>query len=209
VINVEGTYVVPRGKGDGDPILLDIKAVVTAEQRLQEVAFVTREKAPELLATYNQHWLTLNDAVTMLTFERNEADGAVKDAYSEALLDVNDEALKKRGHAKGSQDLREALATLDPRHKEARARLNEIKAVLSYVEGKRKAFEHAYQSVKKLVDEGKLPERPLHAPTELARKSAARFSAPMDFSKVDTGLYDDPMLDDLPGFVPPKPQGYR
>ena len=199
MIHVEGTYVVPRGDGEGEPIVLDVKAVVMAEHRLQDVAIVTREKAPELLATYNEHWLTLNNAVTMLTFEKNKAEAAVKDAYSESILDVTDEALKKRGHAKGSQDLREALAQLDPRHKKARERLNEIRAVLAYLDGKRTAFLNAYNSVKKLVGDGSLPDRPLHAPSPQLRASTARFEAPPPVEDSD--------FDDLPGFVAPK--GHR
>ncbi len=113
--------------------------------------------------------MTLNRAVGRITLERNIAAGALDDAKAEALLSCNDEILRKKGHAKTSADLREAVATLDPTVKAARARLNEIKAVLAYLEGKATAFLNAYNSVKKLVDNRGLPPADLHAPAHSDR----------------------------------------
>ena len=160
----EAKYIIPAGDGIGSPIILDIEAVVKAESRLREVARVNSQTAPELLATFNEHWLTLNKAVGRITLERNVAAGALEDAKAEALLKCNDEAIRKRGHAKTSADLREAVATLDPEVKAARNRLNEIKAVLAYLEGKAQAFYNAYNSVKKLVNDRELPPAPLNGP---------------------------------------------
>lgn len=153
----EAKYIIPRGDGIGEPIILDISAVVRAESRLRDVAIVNSHNAAELLSVFNEHWLTLHRNVTQLTYERNKADDAAKRAYAEALLDCNDEAVKRRGHSKTSQDLREALATINLSVIAARDRLNEIKAVLDYLVGKRQAFENAYNSVKKLVSTPQLP----------------------------------------------------
>jgi hypothetical protein len=150
----ESTYIVPRGKGVGDPIILNISAVMKAESRLRDVAHVNPHTAPELLAVFNEHWLELNHNVTALTYERNEADAAAKVAYAEAILDCNDEFFKKKGHTKGSQDLREAAATVHPKVISSLERLNEIKTVLSYMLGKMQAFENAYNSVKKIIGLG-------------------------------------------------------
>lgn len=182
----EDKYIIPAGDGIGTPIILDIGAVVKAEFRMREVSRVNSQTAPELLATFNEHWLTLHNAVGKVTLERNVAAGALEDAKAEALLSCNDEAIRQRGHAKTSADLREAVATLDPTVKIARNRLNEIKAVLSYLEGKAKAFENAYNSVKKLVDNRGLPPASLNGPeirpqlSAIQKKDEPTFTSPED-----------------------------
>jgi len=158
----EANYIVPRGDGVGDPIILDISAVIRAESRLRDVATVNKHNAAELLAIYNEHWLTLHRNVSLLTYERNKADEASKRAYAEAILDCTEDAVKRRGHLKTSQDLRDALATINADVVAARDRLNEIKAVLDYLVGKRQAFENAYNAVKKLVSNNELPPERLN-----------------------------------------------
>jgi hypothetical protein len=147
----EGKYVVPRGDGKGNPLVLDLLAVARAERRLKDVAIVNSHTAAELLSTFNGHWLTCENAVTSLTYERNKAQATLDLKYAEAILSCNEEALKKKGHSKTSQDLREAMATISPEVIEAKERLNEIKAVLEFVCAKRSAFYNAYNSVKKLI----------------------------------------------------------
>lgn len=187
----EATYIVPSGDGIGAPLILDISAVVRAESRLSEVARVNPQTAPELLATFNDHWLRLDEIVGKLTLQRNIAAGALDDAKAEALLDCNDEIIRKKGHAKTSADLRDAVATLDPTVKAARSRLNEIKAVLSYVEGKRKAFENAYNSCKKLVDNRALPPAPLNGPP-IRQLLAAEAPPQVEADDNDLGDFEEP-----------------
>jgi hypothetical protein len=156
----ESKYIIPSV--DGTPIVLDIAAVVKAESRLHEVAQTNTHNAPELLSTYNEHWLTLHKCVSVVTHERNKADEALKVTIAEATLDCNDEFLKKKGHNKSSQDLREAMVTIDPKVRLAKERLNEIKAILEYLNGKKQAFENAYTSVKKLISSMQPPPERLH-----------------------------------------------
>lgn len=156
----KGLYVVPRGNGEGEPIVVDVTAIVKSEARLGDVAFVNGHTAPELLATFNDSWLKLSDSATMLTYERNQAENCWKRFKAEALLDVTPAKLKVRGHEKPSQDLREALMELDPRVIRAKDRLDEIRAVLDYLNGKAGAFLNAYNSVKKIVGTPSLPSEP-------------------------------------------------
>jgi len=145
------TYVVPAGDGVRPPIVIDLKKVAIAEARLQDVAIVNKQTASELLSTYNDVWLKLQENCTKLGFERDEAKNAVGRTRAEALLGCNDDTFKKMGHAKGSADLRNAVVDLDLDVKAAEDRLNQIKAVLAFLEAKAKAFENAYNSVKALV----------------------------------------------------------
>lgn len=157
----ESKYIVPRGDGQGDPIVLDIAGVVKAEARLQDVAHVNLHTAAELLSTFNENWLLLQKSVTLLTYERNKAENTYKVTRAETLLDMTDEKLKAKGHSKSSADLREAMVEVNPRVNAARDRIEEIRAVLEYLRGKQQAFENAYNSVKKLVATPQLPDRPL------------------------------------------------
>lgn len=152
----ETNYLVPSVDKQNQ-IAVNIASIVKAESRLQEVAVVNAHKAPELLATFNQAWLELNRAVTMLTYERNRADAARKQAKAEAILCCNDEAILKRGHKKASADLREAVSELDPEYKRLSGTLNEQEALLSYLKGKQEAFRKGFQAVKELLDGGHLP----------------------------------------------------
>lgn len=160
-------YIVPRGDGVGEPIILDMVRVASAQSRLQEVATVNLQNASELMSTFNEVWLELNRSVTMLTYERARAEDSLKVAHAESILDCSDEIIKKRGHAKSSEGLREAVADLDPRVRSAKERLNEIRAVYSYLDGKMQAFANAYTAVKKLVATMQLPTVPLRNNTSV------------------------------------------
>ena len=153
----EGKYVVPRGSGSGDPLIIDIAGVARATIRLQEVAIVNIKKAPELMATFNQYWQDANDAVTALTAERDTAKTALEEAESEALLDLVQSEDPKKKKIAGSADVRKAAVAVDPRVRKANERLNEIKTVLSYVENKAKAFENGWRSVRTLTETYRTP----------------------------------------------------
>jgi hypothetical protein len=187
-------YVIPAADEQGAPIVIEIGDIVKAEARLQEVANVNSHNAAELLSTFNERWLQLHQNVNRLTFEKNKAEEAAKFAYSQAILDCNDETVKARGHNKTSADLREAIANVNPSVRSARERLNQIKAVLDYMSSKARAFENGYNSVKKLVSTGQPMPGDLSAP-------GRQFSSPPT-SKY-TPEVDPFQEEDLPGFVDP------
>lgn len=155
------TYMVPAGDGAGPGYELRLADILAAESRLHEVAAVTLHKAPELMSTFNEMWLKLQRSAVILTYARSKAEVGVKRAKAQALLNCDEAAVKAHGHPKSSQDLREAVAELDPGLATARDRLDEIKAVLELVQGKMEAFANAYSAVKKLVATMQLPSQPL------------------------------------------------
>lgn len=177
----EGKYIVPRGCGQGDPIVVDIAGVVRATIRLQEVASVNIQKAPELLATFNQYWQDANDAVTLLTAERDAAKTALEEAESEALLDLVQSEDPKKKKIAGSADVRKAAVAVDPRVRKANERLNEIKTVLSYIENKASAFENGWRSVRTLTETYRTPPPTL----------SGRVAAPAAFG-ADSKVEEDP-----------------
>lgn len=179
----QDTYLVPRGDGKGDPIVVDLRGISLAESRIGEVATVTQHKAAELLSAYNESWFLLNKSVTIIAYERSRADDAVRRARAVALLSYTDADLKSRGHSKGSADLREALAELDQGVIAAKDRLNEIRMIHALLEGKMKAFENAHNAVKKLVATTQLPTEPLRG-----GNMPAPYSAPAPGRVIDDPL---------------------
>ena len=149
-------YVVPC-IGSTATIAIDIAKVVEAESRLADVAMVNIHTAPELLTTFNKNWLDLQRVLSLLGYEKNKAENAFKRIKAEALLDCNDAAIRAKGHAKASADLRDALTELEPKVMEAKDHLDELAALLVYLRGKQDAFPKGYESVKQLVGAGQLP----------------------------------------------------
>jgi hypothetical protein len=150
------TYLVPCVSDPGKSIGIDISEIVKAETRLEDVAIVNIQTAPELLTTFNKNWLDLHRMVSILGYEKNKAENLLKRTKALALLDCNDAAVKARGHSKASADLRDALTELDPQVIEAKDRLEELTVLVLYLKGKQDAFQKGYESVKKLVGSGQL-----------------------------------------------------
>jgi hypothetical protein len=67
--------------------------------------------------------------------------------------------LRSRGHSKASADLRNAIAETDSEVVKAGDKLDELKAIVSYLSGKQEAFKEGFQSVKKLIGIDQLPTR--------------------------------------------------
>ena len=140
-----------------ETIGVNITDIVAAEARLAEVATVTQQTAPELLTNFNRNWLELHRITSILTYQKNRAENAYNKASNEALLECNDDAIKAKGHSKASADLRKALSELDKRVIDAKDKLDELTALVSFLKGKQDAFQKGYESVKKLVGAGQLP----------------------------------------------------
>jgi len=186
-----GKYIVPAGDGVGNPILLDIAAVVAAEVRLQEVAQTNSHNAAELLSCFADNWGKLNRTITLLTHERNVAKHHRDIAYAEALLGADAELEKRK--TKSSKEMREAVAEVNPQVRAATERLNEIITVLSYIGGKALEFQNAYNSVKKLISERSSwqPNQPLHSPQPSESKDSCDddFEMPAGFANPHANRY--------------------
>ena len=190
-------YLVPSGDGKSQ-IAIDLAEIAKAEGRLQDVAIVNQDTAPEMLATFNDVWLKLNRSVTLLTCEKNKAENLHKRSRSEAKINCTDEVIKAKGHSKASADLREAIVELDPEVIRTKERLDEIEFVRDILRGKQQAFYNAYDSVKKLTSGKTLPSQHFGDGNR-----PAPFSQPPP--QVTSQQLQDPDLEPLPqGFVTPR-----
>jgi hypothetical protein len=152
MLTTETTLTLPAGDPLAPDILLDLQAILMAEIRQGEVANVTPQKAPELLAVFNENWRDLHKVITQLTAERNRAEKEVAKRKAVLLLEIVPQRLSQKGIA-STADTREAVVTLDEKHCMLQERADQIEAIVEYLKGKLKSFENAFSSVKKIMGE--------------------------------------------------------
>lgn len=153
------TLTVPRGIPGLAPLQIDLQSVYKAESRIPEVAFVTPQKAPELLATFIEAYQLLNQSIVSLDFERSQAERASNRVRATILIDKMPEIIAKKGLATsrspaGSEDIRKAVLDLDPEYTSSLDKIDALHAAVELLKGKMKSIEMAYTSVKKIIGEG-------------------------------------------------------
>jgi hypothetical protein len=132
---------------------LEMKKVLLAESRADEVAIVTPQRAPELMMVFNRGYLDATNLFAKVKLEQARADDEVNKIRAEILIDKVPALLKAKGLS-SSADMRQALVEADPDYQEARDRLARLDAMVEYLKGKMKFLENAYSSVKKIMDTG-------------------------------------------------------
>jgi hypothetical protein len=140
------------------PLCIDLSKVYSIEARIEEVAFVTPTKAPELLARFNEGYLFLHKQICLLEYELVQATREANKIRSIVLLDRVPVILEQKGlggkNRAGSEDLRNAILDGDEEYQSARETVEQVSCIIELLKGKLKAFEMAYTSVKKLLGEG-------------------------------------------------------
>lgn len=133
-----------------DKFEIDLKAILTAERRQDEVAFLTKEKAPELIAHMNSSWRDLHSLVTHLGWQKLVADKELAIRRATIILEEAPVYFKNKG-LQSNEANREALIDLDPEAQKLQNTVDEIEAVIEYMRGKMKGFDNAFTSAKKIL----------------------------------------------------------
>ena len=144
--------VVPAGKQGDSPKIIDLAAILRAEQRQEEVAFVTSQKAPELLREFNIAWRDLHKVVVMLASEQLAAERVLARRKAVLILEVVPAVLKSKGLS-SNEGTRDAVIELDLEYQELQEVVDQIDGVVRYLKGKLESFENAFSSVKKVMGE--------------------------------------------------------
>jgi hypothetical protein len=144
--------IVPK-EGGQEALTLSMSRILKAEQRGEEIAFVTPGKASELLATFNRAYLDASEFYARTKLEYNRAEDALNKVRAEILIDKMGPLLaeKKIG---SSADIRQAFIEADPNYQAAKEKMDFIGAMLEYLKGKMKYLENCFTSVKKIMDTG-------------------------------------------------------
>lgn len=133
-------------------INIDITSIAKVEQRVMEVSGVSKDKAPELLATFNRAWLELNRYLALLEKHLLIAARKTRNIRGRLLLDEIPQALEAKGLST-SKDLRDAYLDIHTEYQAALECEENIQCTISLLRGKQKGIEMAYNSVKKLYSE--------------------------------------------------------
>lgn len=152
-LNAEGMVICPAGDPTKGPLLINLKAVNAVMARLDEAAFVTTQKAPELLTAYNKAWKELCEHVAVLEYEQRKAENAAARVKAKVMLDKVPEILRERKMESskspmGSEDVRRAIVALDPEYADAVDRCSQIECIVKLLSIKADALRGAYFSVK-------------------------------------------------------------
>lgn len=140
---------------NGSQFSLPMVKLYEAEARIREISLVNAHTAPELLATFNIAYLDVNDYLRQLELLLHEAEQAVNGRKSIVLLDIVPTFLSERGltgkSKAGSEDLREAVLNQDTEYLRLIDIVAMMKAVIKLFEEKKKGFEMAFTSVKRIL----------------------------------------------------------
>lgn len=156
---ITGTEVVcPAPRKGMRPTTLDLSKPATAMARIREVAIVTPHKAPELLATFNEAYLSLHEAIVRLEAEKLIADREANKIRSVVMLERAPKMLAEKGLTTksapgGSEDFRRAVLDADEEYQDALDIVQQLTCVVELLKGQQKAIEMAYTSVKKILGE--------------------------------------------------------
>jgi hypothetical protein len=133
------------------PLLVRLDLIAKSEARMPEVAFVTKEKSPELLSALNIAWRDLHELVTLLRHEHDLSKDNLTKVRAQRLLDVIIPKMNETAGVPQSKDVRDALLEADADVQRAQRRVYELACVVELLTGKLKAFEMAFSSVKKIM----------------------------------------------------------
>lgn len=156
-----GQIVAPRARPADGYLTWDVSGIHQAEQRTEEVSTVTRDKAPELLATFNKAYADASEIRTRLEYELDVVKNEIERLRASIILDRVPTILREKGLASakspaGSEDLRTAIINSDPDYRELVDRRGMLECVIALVKVKADKIQRAYSSVSKLVGDGSL-----------------------------------------------------
>lgn len=144
--------VCPAGRKSEPSITINMQAIFAAEARQEEVAYVTPQKAPELLREFNIAWRDLDKVIVRLSSEHLMAERQLEKRKAVLILDVVPVKLKERGLASNEAN-RDAVIALDEEYQALQDVVDQLDAVVHLLKGKLKAFENSFSSVKKIMGE--------------------------------------------------------
>jgi hypothetical protein len=158
-MSTDTLFLVPRGVPGLAPLQLDLTVVHLAESRVQEIGFLTPQKAPELMSLFNKANLDLARYLAELTLERVQAEATVNNIKSVVVLDRAVDILKAKGlttegNPAGSKDLRDAVLNGDQEYQKALLTLNVIETYVELIRNKMRVMENSYTGAKKIIGDG-------------------------------------------------------
>ncbi len=141
------------------PIQLEMTDILYAEGRIDEIAIVNTQKAPELMSCFVKAYTRCTEYLTNISAEAVKARNAVDFRRAEIILEEVPRILKEKGlltgkTTGGNEDQRNAVMAMDKKYIELRDQLERIEMYVELFKGKQKSIEMQYMAVRKILGAG-------------------------------------------------------
>lgn len=133
-------------------IRLDMTKMMDARKRLIEAKAVNPATYYDLEYTFNEGYRQGKKILTVINYEITQAEKALREARSRAILDDYPQFLKDKG-LKDNATIRDAFLEKQKDYVEAQDRIDSLKAMSELIEGSYiKYFENVSRFIKKEMD---------------------------------------------------------
>lgn len=148
-----GIVTIPSGIGDGT-IRINLGRIARAEARMEELAFVTAIKAPELARAMNRGYLDASqDLATVSKFLR-KGEELLALRKASILLDELPSIMVRLGITTSNKEIREAVFVQDPEVQRLQEVIGQLEAVAAVLRIKAQGFRNAFEATKKVLGGG-------------------------------------------------------
>lgn len=138
--------------GNSKALTLDLSKTKEAEIRLIEAKTVNPSTYTDLEHCFNESYRELKRHYSTLGHELAKAEKALRLAKSVVLLDKYPEFIKDKKKTLDNSDMRDAFLIQDQDYSNALDRINMLKAMESFVDGRIKVIENVSRYMKKGMD---------------------------------------------------------
>jgi hypothetical protein len=143
---------IPNPKKEGDLRLkFDMRSTFAAESRVEEIAFVTPSKAPELMATMSAALRDLSSHLAHLHFHAGIAAKKVRERRAVVVTEIIPTKLAEK-KLSNNDSTREAIIELDPEYSAVSEVELEVEAAQIFVREKFRSVESHLNAIKKSMD---------------------------------------------------------
>lgn len=151
VLGDKSALVIPAF-GKSPALTLDTSKTREAEQRLVEAKTVNPLTYSDLEHCFNESYRELKGHMSKLGYQIAMAQKALEDAKARVILETLPEYMKDKAKSWDSADLRKALMTRDEEYRAAQDRIDMLKAMESFVDGRIKVMEKVSVHMRKQMD---------------------------------------------------------
>lgn len=137
---------------EGVTLDFDLRDLVKALFRLDEVEILTKEKAPELASVFAEGYYSLQKIINRSRLARDEIKEISECRWAKLLLDYAPGELTKRG-MRMSKDAAEAVVRLHPEYQELMSAHRHLCWVVSDLEARKERLHKAHSTVLRVLGE--------------------------------------------------------
>jgi hypothetical protein len=150
-IGDSNALVIPAFRGS-PALTLELGRTREAERRIIEAKTVNPVSYADLEHCFNESYRELKKNLSNVGYQISLADKALEQAKAVVLLDKYPDFMKDKTKTQDNADLRKAFLMRDDDYLEALDRVNQLKAMESFLDGKIKVMERVSAYCKKQMD---------------------------------------------------------